>query len=108
LKIEYKNKKIEKLCTQRNLAVRRIGRSSAVKLANRVSDLLAADSLKDVIVGGGHELTGDRKGEYALKLGGGMRLCMTAQSPVPKKSDGSTDWDSVRAVTLVFIGNYHD
>jgi len=52
---------------------------------------------------------GDRTGEFALDLHGGVRLVFEpANIPTPIREDGSIAWNLVTKVRIVFIGDYHD
>ena len=63
----------------------------------------------ELIVGNPHPLKGDRLGQFALNLKGGVRLVFEPENdPVPYNEDGSIDWRNVSAVCIVFIGDYHD
>jgi proteic killer suppression protein len=55
-----------------------------------------------------HELTGNRKGEFAVDLIHPFRLTfMPNHSPVPKKGDGGIDLDQVTAITINGVEDYH-
>jgi toxin HigB-1 len=59
--------------------------------------------------GNPHPLKGDFAGCIALNLDGGKRLVLEpANAPVPRRADHSIDWPAVTAVTVVYIGDYHD
>lgn len=108
MKISYSNKKLEKLCEQQKTMERKLGTNSANKLRARLSDLEAAERVTDLIVGSPHELTGDRAGQYSLRLAGGDRLVFKPDhDPVPVKKEGGIDWSRVTKVKIVFVGDYH-
>jgi proteic killer suppression protein len=70
---------------------------------------MAAQRVTDLIAGRPHPLKGDRSGQFAVDLDGGRRLVFEAASDAPPtQDDGSIDWRQVTAVTVVFIGDYHD
>lgn len=109
MEITFWDSKIQKLCKQETLAQKKLGKVCARKLRARLSDMDAAAYVRDLVAGKPHPLKGDRQGQFALSLQGGIRLVFEpANDPVPHKSDGSIDWSSVSAVCIVFIGNYHD
>ena len=75
----------------------------------RLQALEAAACVTDLQAGNPHPLAGDRHGEFALDLAGGLRLSFVpAHDPWPTKPDGSIDWAQVTSVTIEYIGNYHD
>ena len=107
--ILFKDGKLEKLCREERVMVRRLGKPCARKLRARLKDLSAAACMLDVKVGRPHPLQGRLAGCMALDLAGGKRLVLEAASePVPKKEDGGIEWGEVTAVRVVFIGDYHD
>ncbi|WP_448534088.1 type II toxin-antitoxin system RelE/ParE family toxin [Parathermosynechococcus lividus] len=91
------------------MAQRQLGQACARKLHSRLSNLLAAGTVRDLVAGRPHPLRGDRAGQFALDLEGAQRLVFeSANDPVPYKDDGSIDWSRVTHVRIVFIGDYHD
>lgn len=81
MKITYKNKKLEKICTDYSKANSEWGVQIAKKLFIRIAELNAAQSLQDIkkITSTRlHPLLGKREGEYAVDLTGNYRLIMTA------------------------------
>lgn len=76
MEIEFKNKKLRRICEDYEIAIREIGQNSADKLKSRLMELLTFD-LKYLLqyrVGGCHALTGNRKGQYAMYLDHPNRL----------------------------------
>ena len=69
--ITYKNKKIEKVCTDAKTAERTYGREMADKIHQRIDEISAADTVEMMIqfrIGRCHSLTNNRKGQYAVDL----------------------------------------
>ena len=63
----------------------------------------------ELVAGRPHPLKGNRLGQFALDLHGGVRLVFeSSQDPVPKNADKSIAWNQVSKVRIVFIGDYHD
>jgi plasmid maintenance system killer protein len=105
------NKKLKELCESERALQRQHGQSCARKVTGRLQDLEAAASLEDMrsLPGACHELTGDRAGQLAIRVGGGKRLILEpASNPRPAKTDGGLDWPEVRAVRIVALDDYHD
>ncbi|MGB5633068.1 MAG: hypothetical protein WBM44_07685 [Waterburya sp.] len=108
MEITFKDKKLRKLCQEQREAQRRLGEKCARKLRTRLADLMAAETVTELISGRPHPLKGDRAGEFALDLDGGKRLVFeSANESVPLKEDDSTDWSKVTSIRIVFIGDYH-
>lgn len=76
MNVSYKNKKIQKICTDRRTAVRNFGDESADGLAKCIKTLenfsfrvILNNRLCDF-----HALIGDRQGQYAMKVSKKNRL----------------------------------
>ena len=109
MNILYKTDALEKLCTNKKEATRKLGQPGFKKLRTRMADIRAAQKVTELVAGNPEPLKGDRKGRFSLRLHGGDRLVFEpAHEPIPEKEDGSTDWSRVTAVRIVFIGDYHD
>ena len=109
LEINIPDDDIRALCEQQRFAVRKLGSPCARKLRNRLADLLAATHVRELVAGRPHPLTGDRQGQFAVDLHGGVRLVFEADhNPVPSLADGGTDWEQVTQITIIYIGDYHD
>ena len=69
--IEYKSRKIMAVCTDACEAEKNHGKAMAEKIQLRVDQLVAATSVEEMIrfkIGRCHQLTGDRKKQYAVDL----------------------------------------
>lgn len=107
--ILFADENLKKLCNEQRVATRKLGPVCAKKLRTRLADLDAATVVTDLAAGRPHPLKADRNGQFAVDLGGGVRLVFEpANEPVPKKEDDSIDWSRVTAVRIVYIGDYHD
>jgi proteic killer suppression protein len=76
----------------------------------RLGDLYDALTLEDVrnLPGNYHELTGDRKGEWACDLDQPYRLIFQPhEDPIPTDENGRYIWLEITAVEIVEITNYH-
>lgn len=81
------------------------------KLFNRrLGDLQNAESLEDVrhLPGNYHELTGDRKGQWACNLDQPFRLIFEPhEKPIPTDGSGRYMWIEIKGVEIIEITNYH-
>lgn len=71
MKIEYKNSKIERVCTNAYDAERKYGKEMAEKIWLRIDQIKAALSVEMMIqfkLGRCHPLKGNRKNQYAVDL----------------------------------------
>lgn len=97
------------LCEQSRLAVRKLGAQCARKLRSRLGDLQAAADVRELVAGHPHPLSGDRLGQFAVSLHGGVRLVIEPDhASIPCRPDGSIDWTQVSHVRIIYIGDYHD
>lgn len=86
MKIEYRNKKVRKQCTELKQAQRDFGPKIARKLLKLLNFLENAENLKSVInnhIYNFHALKGTRNGEYAMDVDGrrsSYRLIVTFES----------------------------
>ena len=109
MNILYLTDDLEKLCTDKRKAKKKLGNDGFKKLRARLADIKAAQQVTELVAGTPHPLKGDREGQFALRLDKGKRLVFKpAHEPIPQKEDGSTDWDRVTAVRIIYIGDYHD
>ena len=68
MEIEYKNKKIEKVCTDASTAEKKYGWEMAKKIHQRIDEIKSTDTVEMMIrfhIGRCHPLTQNRKGKYA-------------------------------------------
>lgn len=108
MQIYFASSAIRKLCEVQREGERRLGPISARRLRTRLSEIAAANSVRDLISGDPHPLAGRSAGLFALRLYGGHRLVFEpADDPVPLMRDGTIDWWRIQAVRIVYIGDYH-
>ena len=76
MNITFDNKKLQKIVNDDRLIVKELGKLRAEKLRARLIQLKFAKTLEDVrsLPGNYHELTGDRKGQWACDLDQPYRL----------------------------------
>lgn len=71
MKITYKTRKIEKVCTIASEAEKKYGSEMAEKIHQRIDEIDASDTVEEMIqyhIGRCHPLKGNRKGQYAMDL----------------------------------------
>lgn len=90
MKLEYKNKQVEKQCNNFNYAKRKYPEKIAKKLMRLINFLMAADNLQSIIdspMFHFHDLKSDKNGFYALDIDGRAsqyRLIVSFQDGVTK------------------------
>ncbi len=99
MQIKYKNKKIEKLCSNASKAEKVYGERVAEKIQMRIDQIKASDTIDDLIkykIGRCHSLTGDRDGQYAMDLVHPLRLIFTVDES-----------SCIQVAQIVEIVDYH-
>ena len=69
--IDYKNKDIEKVCTNASYATKKHGLQMAEKIQLRIKQIKASDSVEQMVqynIGRCHPLRGNRENQYAVDL----------------------------------------
>ncbi|MEM9665489.1 MAG: killer suppression protein [Bacteroidota bacterium] len=106
----FKDRKIERLCSNEKRQLKKLGKVGARRLQARLLDLRIALTLEELrkVPGRLHELTGNRKGQLAIDLDHPFRLIIEPTvDPPPQKATGGIDWKQVDAVTIIEIKDYH-
>ena len=89
--ISFSDKKLQKVVNDDRKLVRKYGPKRANLIKRRLDALRAAETLEDVrhVPGRFHELTGDRKGQWACDLDHPYRLIFVPhEDPIPTDKDG--------------------
>ena len=71
MKITYKTRKLERICTDARTAEKAHGREMAEIIDQRIGEIRAADSVEMLLkfhIGRCHQLKQNRKGQYAVDL----------------------------------------
>lgn len=109
MEISFETTKLRRLCENSNYAIRRFGPKCATRLQRRLDDIVAANNVAELNAGKPHPLRGNRSGQLSISLIDGTRLVIQpSHDIIPKNKDGSIDWVAVTAVTVCYIGDYHD
>ena len=110
MKITFDNKKLQKIVNDDRLMVKEFGKIRADKFRARLIQLRFAKTLEDVrsLPGNYHELTGNRKGQWACDLDQPYRLIFKPhESPIPENEHGQYIWVEITGVEIIEIVNYH-
>ena len=87
-----------------------MGNIRAKLYIKRLNDLYEANSLEDVrnLPGNYHELSGNRKGQWACNLDNPYRLIFEPlEKPIPTDKDGKYIWIEIKGIEIVEIVDYH-
>lgn len=110
MKITFADKKLEKLANDDRKMLKELGKQRATILRRRLTQLEDATTLEEVryLPGNYHELTINRKGQWACDLDQPYRLVFTPhESPIPINEDGQYIWLEITGVEVIEIINYH-
>jgi proteic killer suppression protein len=110
MNITFADKKLQSIVNDDKKIVKEYGKVRAAKIRDRLAQLKFANSLEDVrhLPGKYHELTGDRKGQWACDLDQPYRLVFEPhEHPVPANEHGQYVWLKILGVEIMEIVNYH-
>ena len=96
--ITYKNRKIEKICTDAKTAERTYGRGMGDRIHQRIDEIDAADTVEMMVqfhIGRCHPLTQNRRGQYAMDLVHPYRLVFEKNG------------DEIQIANILEIVDYH-
>ena len=102
MEIVFKDKHMFRAVQDKRLLLRTYGSFRAGILMRRLDDMRAAENMAELklLPGHYHELTGDRKGQWACDLDHPYRLIM--------EPDGNNaDFSKITVVDIIEITNYH-
>ena len=108
MQINYRNRRLEKMCCQQKTARKKLGQRCGDLLLRRRQEIEAAETLAILrqVHPRTHELAGRLKGIISLDLEHPFRLLIRPDNdPVPLLEDGGLDW---AAVTIVQIWEVED
>lgn len=110
MEITFDDKKLEKLANDDRKMHKELGKIRANLLRRRLTQMVDATTLEDVryLPGNYHELTGNRKGQWACDLDQPYRLVFAPhENPIPTDDDGKYIWLKIKGVEIIEITNYH-
>jgi proteic killer suppression protein len=109
--VEYPDERTKALFDSGKALVRAFGPVNARLIRQRLDDLQAVATLDEArgLPGKLEELKGDRRGQFSMRLHGGMRLLFRpSERPPPGKPDGGLDLRKIRTITILNAEDYHD
>jgi proteic killer suppression protein len=110
MKINFGNKKLETYANNDRKGQKNLSPKRFKKYKQRLDQLRASKTLEDVRHQPGrfHELTNDRKGQWACDLDHPYRLIFEPQEkPIPTNDDGKYLWIKITDVEIIEIKDYH-
>ena len=110
MEITFSSNKLGKLANDDRKRLKELGKVRSEKFRLRLFQLRTSKNLEDVrnLPGRYHELTGDRKGQWACDLDQPYRLIFEPhEQPIPTDPDGKYIWIEITGVEIIEISNYH-
>ena len=110
--IIFKTTKLQKACNDFRELQKVHGKQRAGLIRRRLDELRAANTLAEIShlpPPRMHQLKGERQGQISLDLDHPYRLLITvANTPIPKKDNGSINLSKVTAVMVLEVKDTHD
>ncbi len=110
MEVTYKNNHLQKCAENEIYSIRKLGTLRSELYLERIGNLMSAETLEDVrnLPGNFHELTGNRKGQWACNLDNPYRLIFEPhENPIPTNPNGQYVWIEIKGVEIIEIENYH-
>lgn len=109
--IYFRTKKLQKICSNTSVSIKKLGPEKTRKLQQRLMELKAASCLDDISrvpPPRCHQLSGNRDGQLSVDLLHPDRLIfIPANDPIPRTEDGGLDWSKVTEVEIIEIFDPH-
>lgn len=104
MEITFETKELRDLCIDEEAAAQKMDRATVEVLKRRLSDIHAADSIGEVLVGNPRPDTHGGVECYVIDLPQSFRLTVVpAHREARMNSDGSADWSRIRRVKVVSL-----
>ncbi len=108
MEISFRDRQMQKLCSDERSAVKELGPIRAKRLRTRLNELGLAARVAELLTGRPHPLKGDRAHQFSVDLDGPMRLIVEANDPAAIVPGGAIDWPNVTAVWVVALEDTHE
>ena len=111
MEINFRTRRLERIFNSEKELSKTFGAENGRIIMRRMSVLSAAPTLAEIPARKPerrHELSGNRKGQFAVVIKQPFRLTfLPNHNPVPKKEDGGVDLSKVTAITILKVEDYH-
>jgi len=109
LELAFATRELREQCEQETVAHRELGREVATMLKRRLADLLAAETIEDLVVGNPRQVIENEHSSIQITLSDGYCLVLGANHAKTMIDNiGQPDWSNVRRVKVLRIGICHD
>jgi plasmid maintenance system killer protein len=104
LELAFGNKSLRQLCENEITAKRQLGDKATKMLQQRLADLRAAASVKDVVIGRFEYSKDSKATDVAMEICDGCRVIFCPNhNTVPKLAAGNVDWSRVTRIKILRI-----
>jgi toxin HigB-1 len=111
MEISFSSSKLQRICNDEKLTIRKWGSTRAAVIRRRLKELKAARTLaiaSKLPSAKLHALRGDRKMQYAVDAEYPYRMVFEFDhNPLPRKTSGGVDLDKVTAIRILEVIDYH-
>jgi len=111
MEVSFQTRRLAKTLNSEREVTRKFGAEIGRAIMRRLAVLEAANCLDDVPVTPPirrHELSQDRKGQFAVDLVHPHRLIFQPDhNPLPRKKDGGFNLKKISAITIIEVEDYH-
>ncbi|WP_061227202.1 hypothetical protein [Leptospira interrogans] len=109
--LAFQNVQLRKLCERESQALKFLGEPVSSKLRNRLSDLRAASSVQDLVLGDLIDELGSSENIkiFSIDLGTNYEMvCISNHNPQPLLSPSKIDWQRVFRIKIIKIGQKNE
>jgi len=110
MNITFSTNKLKKLANDFRKCQKEMGQKRAKLYVTRLNALQNVDTLEDTrhLPGRFHELTSNKKGQWACDLDHPYRLIFEPhENPIPINNHGQYIWFEIKGVEIIEITDYH-
>lgn len=105
MEINFPTKELRALCEEESYAAQQLDMKVADALKRRLADIMAADTIHDVMAGNPQLGSYDNVDCFHIDLGQNFRLTVASNRKADRTAgSGTVDWTRVRRVRVVAVG----
>lgn len=104
MELAFESRELRSICEHEFEARHALGQSVAQLLKHRLADLIAADSLQDLLAGSPRVLEADSGPQLIIELADGYQMCLVPNHPGSSlDSSDIHEWTSTRRLKIISI-----
>lgn len=103
--LAFRSKELREICEYEDRALEQLGIDVSQSLKERLADLMAAQSPKDLVAGSPRSIRDQNDEFMVVDLCQGCQVTFVANHPVnPVDDSGAIDWSRVSRVRIINVG----